>query len=495
MYSWRHPVSNGKTGPAAGMKIPDDIPWKSSSVAPGILDNLDIAATPGRDSTISGGRTALMIEPNPTNLDTAPYQINHYAPTGFVGPFALQNAVAEKWSNSNVNNGSIKRRFYSNYPPLSATSLADNLYGTLAPSDPLLTNINKGISVTTTVADMNNWGKKRDNHPGINPENWNYTLAQNIPLMPNEKRIQAMIHFEFFCPSVGYTQLTPEFTIVIDRADLNQIKVKVATDSGVRDEQIFPGTSGQFILKSGTPLFQADGQPQVGGYASFRRVAGNRGLPYIKTGTGIGMKADTRYSINANGLHQGIVNMDLVSNFFTVDARDYLRFSAGRIKIAIYDTHDWKNKNPAQTIYCSFPQGQTPTPDLVVQPTHKVYYQETDESIRQLPAVQAPHWWAFHMRGALGRWDPGDPPQTISNWAGPGRLGDPGAFGFGARIGLDGSSANSGRMPYSPLALQRLPGPTALIYGRDGGSFSDVAFIDNRGDISDAGVRWQKISY
>ena len=482
MYSWRHPVSNGKTGPAAGMKIPDDIPWKSSSVAPGILDNLDIAATPGRDSTISGGRTALMIEPNPTNLDTAPYQINHYAPTGFVGPFALQNAVAEKWSNSNVNNGSIKRRFYSNYPPLQGNSLADALYGTLAPG-----SVQVKAITSMTNEEMNRFGRLRTNHPGINPENWNYTLAQNTPLRPNEKRLQAMIHFEFFCPSVGYTQLTPEFTIVIEKADLNQIKVKVASDSGVRDQSIFPGTSGQFILKSGTPLFQADGQPQVGGYASFRRVAGNRGLP----ARGL-MPKDASYLDNAPPQgHQGIINMDLVSDFFTADARDYLRFSAGRIKVQIFDTHNYGSKEPTQTIYCSFPQGQTPTPDLVVQPTHKVYYQETDESIRQLPAVQAPHWWAFHIRGALGD----GTNRNINDWAGPGRLGDPGAFGFGSRIGLDGSSANKGRMPYSPLGNQALPGPTALIYGRDGGSFSNVAFIDNRGDISDAGVRWQKISY
>lgn len=486
MYSWRHPVAKGQTGPDAKMIIPSNAPWTSSTANQSTLDLLDTAAMPGPGSTISGGRTALMINPNPASLDTAPYQILHALPTGFTGDFALENAVAEKWSNSNFTNGSIKRRFYSNYPPLSAASFADSLYGTEPPGSVQLKPIE-----SMTKEEMDKYGRLRTNHPGINPDNWNYTLAQNTPLKPNEKRVQAMLHFEFFCPSVGYTQLTPEFTIVMQRADLNQIKVKTASETGSRDEAIFSGTSGEFVLKSGTPLFQADGNPQVGGYASFRRVAGNRGLPAIPTGRGPGMPKDDRYLNNPSEGHAGIMNMDLVSKFFTVDARDYLRFTAGRIKIEIYDTHNWRGKSPTQIIFCSFPSGQTPTPDLVVQPTHKVYYQETDESIRQLPTVQAPHWWAFHVRGALGD----GTNRNINVWAGPGRLGDPGSFGFGGVIGLDGGTASKGRMPYSPLGNQALPGPRALIYGRDGGSFSNVRFVDNRGDISDPTTRWQKISY
>lgn len=487
MYSWRHPVSNGREGDAAKMNIPDNVPWTSGSVGQDVLDNLDIEATPGAASTISGGRTALMIEPNPANLDTAPYQVRHEAPNGFTGQFALQNAVAVKWSNSNINNGSIKRRFYSNYPPLTATSFADQLYGTLPPGQVQLKPI-----ASMTVAEMNRYGRLRTNHPGIDPNNWNYTLDPNTPLKPNQKRLQAMLHFEFFCPSVGYTQLNPEFTIVMKKADLNAIKVEVATDEGTRDESIFPGTSGEFVLKSGTPLFQSDGNPQVGGYASFRRVAGNRGLPARGGGSTTGLPSDSRYLENppAEG-HQGIMNMDLVSNFFTVSGRNFLQYTEGRLRIEIYDTHNWKSKAPTQIIFCTFPSGLTPTPDLVVQPTHKVYYQETDESIRQLPAVQAPHWWAFHIRGALGDGTNRD----IRKWAGPGRLGDPGAFGFGGRIGLDGGSANIGRMPFSPLGNQAVPGPTALIYGRDGGNFRNVRVEDNRGLISNVGTRWRKMIY
>ena len=487
MYSWRHPVSNGKTAAAARMLIPDNVPWTSGSVGQTVLDNLDIEATPGSASTISGGRTALMIEPFPANLDSAPYQVRHAAPNGFTGPFALQNAAAVKWSNSNVNNGNIKRRYYSNYPPLTANSFADQLYGTLPPGQVQLKPI-----TAMSVEEMNRYGRLRNNHPGVDPNNWNYTLAPNTPLKPNEKRVQAMIHFEFFCPSVGYTQLTPEFTIVMEKADLNAIQVEVATDAGVRNEPIFPGTSGQFVLKSGTPLFQSDGNPQVGGYASFRRVAGNRGLPARGGASTTGLPKDARYMDNApEDTHRGIMNMDLVSNFFTVSSRNYLKYTEGRLRIQIYDTHNWKGKEPTQTIFCTFPTGLTPTPDLVVQPTHRVYYQETDESIRQLPAVQAPHWWAFHMGGALG--DGSN--RNINQWAGPGRLGDPGDFGFGNRIGLDGGSANKGRMPFSPFGNQAIPGPTALIYGRDGGSFSNVNLEDNRGNISDVGLRWRKLIY
>jgi uncharacterized protein (TIGR02600 family) len=490
MYSWRHPVSNGATGANAGLKIPDDIPWTAQNGSLDILNRIDQAAIPGVASTISGGRTALMIEPNPQNLDTRPYQVVHAVPQGFGGEYALKNAAAQSWSNPGITNGQIKRRFYSNYPPLSGPQMLDVLYGTLPPR-PIKPMANM------SDAERNDYGRSRNNHPGTNPDNWNYTLPQNTPLKPNEKRVQAMLHLEFFCPSVGYTQLTPEFTIVMQASELNSIKVNTLTDTGTpRQEPIFPlATGGVYVLKSGTPLFRSDSNPEVGGYASFRRVAGNRGLPGRSTGGRPGwpgMPKDSRYLDNAppEG-HQGIMNMDLVSNFFTVDGRSTLNFSAGRMKIEIYDTHNWKQATPSQIIFCQLPNGLAPTPDLVVQPTHRVYYLASDESVRQLPTVQAPHWWAFHQRGALGD----GTNRNVNVWAGPGRLGDPGDFGFGQRLGLDGGTASRGGMPFSPLVDQQVPGPTALIYGRDGGSFRNVKFVDNRGDINDPSIRWRKIRY
>jgi len=200
-----------------------------------------------------------------------------------------------------------------------------------------------------------------------------------------------MLHLEFFCPSVGYTQITPEFTVVLNGQDLSSI------ETGGRS--LFPATD--VVLKSAKPIFQADGTPEVGGYASFRRVAGTRGLP--ARGQNPGLPADALYSTGANAaVHLGIMNLDLVSGFFTVPSDNPLSFESGSIRIDVYDSHDWRSRSPMQTISFRLPKGQSPTPDLVVQGSHVEYWvRPSDSAIFNHPTVQAPHWWAFNQGGAL----------------------------------------------------------------------------------------------
>jgi hypothetical protein len=76
-----------------------------------------------------------------------------------------------------------------------------------------------------------------------------------------------MMHLEFFCPSVGYTSIFPEFSVVLKGEELQGITVE--------GQSIFK-KSGDIVLKSSQPLYEIDGSPQVGGYASFRRIARGR---------------------------------------------------------------------------------------------------------------------------------------------------------------------------------------------------------------------------
>jgi uncharacterized protein (TIGR02600 family) len=328
-----------------------------------------------------------------------------------------------------------------------------------------------------------NLGNHRQFHPGADKRNWNYTLEEDRPLGPREKQVQAMMHLEFFCPSVGYTSIFPEFSVVLKGEELQGITVE--------GQSIFK-KSGDIVLKSSQPLYEIDGSPQVGGYASFRRIARGRLLgPFDR------MPADLNYNSSTTGNeHADIISMDLVSSFFKVDSDTELDFStSGRpIRIDIYDTHDWKRSTPTQTIYFSLPKGRAPMPDLVVRPTNYEEWVDSNGTQYRHPALQAPHWWAFHMGGALARES-----QDV-NLMIPGRLNEPrrvtqgnlNSFYTGGviRLNRDGDTAQG----TAGTPDQAVPGSTALIYGfQKTGNYQNVKRHDNA-RATDV-VRWSRTAY
>lgn len=465
MYSWRHltfvpPAPGAPPEDKGGYNI-THVPMTEEKVTRTQQVDRQALYDLAMQGVVSGGRTALAVPQDALIRDGV--RIQHEDPFGFSN---IRNARAEFWNDGYSPPERIKKRYYSNFPPLSDVSVADELYGTVGGA---LNNDTRG--------------KHRQFHPGTKPENWNHSLEINKPLGPNpqnpvhEKRIQALLHLEFFCPSVGYTGITPEFTIVIGGNELSSIETN--------GEVLFD--SENLILKSAKPIYQVDGAPEVGGYVSFRRVAGSRGLPPRND-----LPADSLYFEGATGsIHGGIMNMDLVSRFFTVRADDPLVFKSGDqqpIKIEIYDSHDYVSKSPIQTIYFKFPEGQAPVPDLIVQPSQKAKWIRTsDSAIFEHPAVQAPHWWSFHQEGVLGRskgslkdgvlpiWIGRFADPNSSAWNIPGQPNNP----FGLRVGgLDGESARDA--PDNIPAIQAYPGCRSLIYGYENvTNYRDVRRIDN----------------
>jgi uncharacterized protein (TIGR02600 family) len=454
MYSWRHLKYDSGSKKYKITEVPmvaDPINDNQLQADPVELNRL--ATTEG---VISGGRTALKVE-----NDTESYKINHYVPRGGFGEIA--NSRSEFWRDPDSGTNLIKSRYYSNFPPLPPDNLAvgDSLYGT----------------ETGPVTDENR-GKHRSFHPGFQRENWNHTLEVGEPMGPNvnttvhQKRVQAMIHLEFFCPSVGYTQIVPEFTVVMDGQELSSIQVEGVNGS------IFKQT-GKIVLKSSSPLYEIDGAPQVGGYASFRRLANGRRLRQIGS-----LPADLNYSDSSSGaVHANLLNMDLVSDFFTIEAQDTIKFQSGArpLTIKIYDGHDWSGGGePMQTISFVLPSGEAPAPDLIVQPTNIADWTEPDGSKRTHPTLQAPHWWVFHRDGALGRsMRNEDNPNYI-----PGRLQT-----IQPLSGLNGVTAKHGL-----TGKQKYPGATALIYGFDNSdNFLDARPHENRGRPED--IAFSRIAY
>jgi uncharacterized protein (TIGR02600 family) len=433
MYSWRNPVFVKEEAGIKHFKIPEIKMTQEDNSKIGQADMDELAAGVAA-GTISGGRTALMVE---DIVDV--YKIRHLAPRGFGGQdFVFDNAGPDTptdpdgkqfWRDKGEQiKNRLKARYYSNFPPDPIPG--SGVYNTLQSS-----------------SDLADYGRLEDNHPGFRPENWNYSLASgSAPLAVNEKMIQAMLHLEFFCPSVGYTSIFPEFTVVVRGDKLGSIEAQ-----GTRGyEQLFPQTD--VILKSSQPIYEIDGAPQVGGYSSFRRIARGRLLPPRGS-----MPQDPGYASASSGnIHSGLVNMDLVSNFVRVFSDQSLKFRAnGAIKIEIYNTHDYERADPVQTIFFKFPEGNAPVPDLVVQPTHKEQWVDSSGNELRHPTVQAPHWWSFNRGGALGR------PSILV----PGRLAD---TGLPEELrNRDGDTARTEDPNRLPETTQRLPGTRALIYGFD----------------------------
>ncbi len=403
--------------------------------------------------TISGGRTALRIDPIVDGVFTVENIPPPFGTRFRVGNedynIEIQNLGDEHWNAGPANQ--MKARYYSNFPPLSDPSKVVELYG-----------------AEDGVVTPQNLGNHRNFHPGGKEQNWNYTLEEDRPLGPREKQVQAMLHLEFFCPAVGYTSLFPEFSVVLKGEELQGITVE--------GQSIFK-KSGDIVLKSSQPIYEIDSNPQVGGYASFRRIATGRSLgPFDR------LPADPNYNSSSTGNgHADILSMDLVSSFFKVVSDTELDFATnGRpIRIDIYDTHDWKQSSPSQTIYFSLPKGRAPMPDLIVQPSNMEFWVDANGRELRHPALQAPHWWAFHLGGALARGT------QDANLMVPGRLNEPRNHGGNftsffngplIRLVVNGDTAQgTGGNPN-----QRFPGSRALIYGfQRTGNFQDVKRHDN----------------
>lgn len=442
LYSWRIPTKAAPE-PSSPSKYPFDVP-----IIP--EDQFDDDAN---QAIISGGRTAIEFG-DQEFVNGIHYPIMKAAPRGFTGDAYLRNLPTE-WGTKGP---SIKKRFYSNYPVLKG---ALGMYGT--------------VPIATTLrANHPFYARSPGAHPGYDPLNWNCTLDVNKPLLPHQKRIQASLNIELFCPSVGYTQLFPEFTLVLKGSQVSGIEV---------DGKAVFSTTSDIVIKSNGPLYDTNNTPEIGGFASFRQLVNGR------RGRGIrAMPTDEGYDSNATGQkHEGLINMDLLSSFFTVNADAPMTFnSGGEISIRIYNTHDWQSADPVQIVNFTLPSGSTPPPDLVVKPSYHVHYVNANGTIYDHPQVQAPRWWCFHRDGAIGRYfgEFSNPQKKIADFDSRGRLYTQGVSG---NNGLTARGADNGKNNNN-LDNQRVPGINALLYGADGSNTG--------GDVkSRATSRFERIRY
>ena len=303
------------------------------------------------------------------------------------------------------------QRWYSNFPPL--TDATGTLYG-CDPTDPLKL-------------------KHPSRHPGYFPNNWNFTLDPNVPLSdgtqgkPAQKRVQAMLMLETFCPMLGWTKFHPEWAIVI--------RGKYARSVALDGVKLFP-TTRDIIIKSNTNLYESSNVYSLGGHAGPTAMSGGRSVaaygvsqmgddtdPYVSGNART--TSTSRYIPDAPG-HTGLNNWGLVSAFVTVNRNGpmQLTFEQRNWEIEIYDKHaDAGDTNKAvQIIQINFDDMTLPTPALVYSGERRMsqngppqslpvnrneinYWWDTDSFGRLTwrRSLQAPHWWCFNRMGCLGR--------------------------------------------------------------------------------------------
>lgn len=431
MYSWRLPVKDARPGAQSMDYVIPEIPDAD-------LESNSVGSTP----VVSGGRTALKVNPTPSAIGDSRYTSQSAA--GFNGTDArLVNLDAVHWQLAGDAAGQIKSRYYSNYPPLRTPDQAGR-YGTMAIDGP---------------AGSANYGRYYKRHPGYDWQNWNWSLDFDTPLNVNQKRIQGRLHLELHRPATTDPEAGFDYTLVISSPDISSIRVV--------DRAVF-SSFDEVMLKVDRSHFSP------GGYASPRKLVEGR-----RAGPRSNLPEDIGYSIEAEG---SVLNLDLLSSFFTVNRDELLTLSSETITVRVYNTHDVQpgtTLQPVQTIQFRLPVGQAPAPDLIVRGSSPVNYIQPDGLLYNHPAVQAPHWWIFHRDGVLARQN--DLMQinpallltgTQTYHETRGRLHD----WTGVTITGSGLSAYDSRLQH-PSESQRVPGARALMYGADSWFYNSVKLI------------------
>lgn len=294
--------------------------------------------------------------------------------------------VSEAYPGLNYPDGTDSAPWYSNFPPLMTTA-----------------DIDKAMDTYGTEAGGFSPEKHPSKHPGFYGKNWNMTLPHGVWLQEGEKRVQVMLLLETFCPSLGYTGIYPEYTIVLDGSSIAQMQVITTTGP-----QAFFSTTGDIPIKSYDNLYSNGHTADIlGGHAGPSAVSGGRHTRGVQLGGGeVLLASDQNYVDGNTSGHNAMQNYTFCSDFFTVDRTQPLRviFPSGDIKIKIYDTHNWETASPVQTLYVNFGNVSPTIPMPNLAESHP--YSQTYDSFGRITYTrsrQGPHDWVANYNGCLNR--------------------------------------------------------------------------------------------
>lgn len=232
-------------------------------------------------------------------------------------------------------------------------------------------------------------------HPGYQQENWNHQLAENTPLKPGFRRVQSRLLLEFFIPAAGYTIIEPEITV----------RVSGLGNFLVNGQRLFPNDSE--VLHTGRRA-KHNGANQTGGHGiGLKALLTNREAPARAP-----MPADVNWGNDdweikpATGSNDEscVLNYNLLSKFVDIEVgRNGLtpmEISQAQLKIEILSGHvgrvagnGYTEPTLVQELQPKFEANRVLSPTLV---------RRSFAAAGKMPAMEAPAWWTFYSRGALG---------------------------------------------------------------------------------------------
>jgi uncharacterized protein (TIGR02600 family) len=217
----------------------------------------------------------------------------------------------------------------------------------------------------------------------------NRTLGGTL-LLPNQKRLQMMVFFEWTSPAQGWTQIQADFSLEAEqvggtfRLDGQDLGIPTLVPIDIAGN----GLAGWGIH-------------HWGGCSSYRGFLGSRFVP----ARGV-MPADSA----AGKKEYGLISMPV-----TVDTTDGVMNFTGPEKLLVRIYSGTGSPNPrhlVQTIELHFPEGEFPIPELVANGTNY----DTPGGLNSGAALTfKENWWTFHSGG---------PGLTLAGNTAHGRLGN-----------------------------------------------------------------------
>ena len=281
--------------------------------------------------------------------------------------------------------------WWSNFPPLTDKDPTTN-GGTSLPPNP-----NQG---NARIYDpVNGIAGTDPNHPGYDPENWNWALPKDTPLKKDEKMVQMMFFLEWFSPSQGWTPIAGDFIVEVDGLDTFRLDT---------NDLCLPETDTVYNSRR---LGESWNERNWGGSSGYRGFLADRWCDLDSDGRrdprGSALLDD--YETTNTSWWARERRYPFVSVPVKVTDDGKMNFVGGDVTIRLYSrTQDPANfdttgagdasKYLIQTIELEFGNGDFPIPELVVHGTRESF----NSSGRINAQGTDPHfWWTFNKHGSM----------------------------------------------------------------------------------------------
>ncbi|MEM7144655.1 MAG: Verru_Chthon cassette protein A [Verrucomicrobiota bacterium] len=228
-----------------------------------------------------------------------------------------------------------------------------------------------------------------------NPANWNHMLPEGKHLRSGRKLVQACIHIETFCPSMGWTQIAGD--VHCGLRDLDQLVLE--------GQQLFrpaPASHDGYQIAAGGDFSDGPNWGGPNGIRGFLRGSKHTWSAASPDGD-VRVQEDPEWRRNRPRRNR---LFPLTSYVIETDANTMDFQGSGKpIRIEFYlgrnpGSSTYEYTGAFQSIEVEFPDATFKTPDLIKRGTPQTINRNTNR-ISARPTAP-PYWWCFNREGCYG---------------------------------------------------------------------------------------------